>query len=209
MSVVLARQHAPGQWRPRGHSYIQRLGHRDQLPLDGSFDQAVFNLQAYEGRPSAQLGKCIRLGDPPRRGIRNSDVERLALANQIIQPSHDFFDRRNLVPHVDPIEIDVIGLQPLQARFYRLHHILALVTSRVRICARSRHGVFRGQDHALAMVLHKLAEKRFARPVGVKVRGVDEIAPGLAESIVYLPRFVLGRTPTPVIAEGHGAERCL
>jgi hypothetical protein len=27
--------------------------------------------------------------------------------------------------------------------------------------------------------------------------------------IVYLPRLVLGRTPTPVIAEGHRAERCL
>src|SRR5260370_39151939 len=100
------------------------------------------------------------------------------------------------------LEIDVIGLQPLQARFYRLHHILALFTSRVRICARSRHGVFRGQDHALAMVLHILAEKRFARPVGIKVRGVDEIAPSLAKGVVHLACFVLGRTPAPFFAEG-------
>jgi hypothetical protein len=89
----------------------------------------------------------------------------LALANQIIEPSHDFFDGRNFVPHVDPVKVDVIGLQPLQARFYGLHHILALVISRVRICARIGQAVFRGQDHALAMVLHKLAEKRFTRPV--------------------------------------------
>src|SRR6266404_4443933 len=94
-------------------------------------------------------------------------------------------------------------------RFYGLHHILALVTSRVRIGARSRHGVFRGKDHALAMVLHKLAEKRFARPVGVKVRGVDEIPPGLAKGIVHLACFVLGRTPAPFLAEGHCAERRL
>jgi hypothetical protein len=56
------------------------------------------------------------------------------------------------------------------------------------------------------MVLDKLAEKRFARPVCVKVGGVDEIAPGLAEGIVHLACFVLGRTPAPFIAEGHCAE---
>src|SRR6266699_1575697 len=59
------------------------------------------------------------------------------------------------------------------------------------------------------MALHKLAEERFARPVGIEVSGIDEIAPGLAESIVYLSHLVLGRTPTPVIAKGHRAERCL
>src|SRR5258708_39318308 len=42
--VVLARQHSSGQWRPRRHSYIQRLSHWDQLALDRSLDQAVFNL---------------------------------------------------------------------------------------------------------------------------------------------------------------------
>jgi len=77
------------------------------------------------------VGQCIRLSDPPRWGIRNSDVEHFALANQIIQPSHDFFDWGNLVPHVDPIEIDVIGLQPLETRSHCLHHILALVAGRV------------------------------------------------------------------------------
>src|SRR5580693_5824214 len=82
--------------------------------------------------------------DPPGRGIRNSDVEHLTLANQVIQPSHDFFDRRNLVPDVDPVQVDVVGLQPPEARFHSLHHILTLITGRVRIGARSSIGVFRG-----------------------------------------------------------------
>src|SRR5260370_40763496 len=79
----------------------------------------------------------------------------------------------------------------------------------VRIGARSSIGVFRGQHHARAMVLHKLAEKRFARPVCVKVGGVDEISPRFAKSVVHLARFVLDRTPAPFLAEGHCAERRL
>jgi len=51
------------------------------------------------------------------------------------------------------------------------------------------------------MVLHKLAEKRFARPVCVKVGGVDEIPPRLAKAVVHLARFVLVRTPAPFVAE--------
>ena len=70
-------------------------------------------------------------------------------------------------------------------------------------------GVFRGQHHALAVALHELAEERFARPVGVEIGGLNEIAPGLAEGVVHLSRFVLGRTPTPLLAEGHRAERGL
>src|SRR5258708_40020676 len=100
-------------------------------------------------------------------------------------------------------------LQRLGARFHRLHHTLAVVSSRVRIGARSSKGVFGGQDDALAVALHKLAEERFARPVRVEVGGVDEIAPGIAESVVDLSCLVLCRTPTPVIAKGHGAEGCL
>ena len=63
-----------------------------------------------------------------------------------------FFDRGNLVPDVNPVQVDVIGLQPLEVRFHGLHHILAVIAGRVRIGPRSSTGVFRGQDHALAMV---------------------------------------------------------
>ena len=90
-------------------------------------------------------------------------------ANLVIQSSHDLFDRCDLVPDVYPIEVDVVGLQPIEAGLYRLHHILALIAGRIGIRARSGVAVFRGQDHTLAVALRKLAEERFARPVGVKV----------------------------------------
>src|SRR6266436_8945283 len=196
--------HVLGEEAPEG---LQTAAcHRDQLPLDGSFDQAVFDLQADEGRPSAQLGKCIRLRDPPRGGIRNSDVEHLALANQIVQSAHDFFDWRNLVPHVDPVQVDVVGLQSLETRFHCLHHTFAVIAGRVRIYTLRSHGVFASHYHTLAMAFHELAEKRFARSICVKVGGVDEISASLAEGVVHLARLILSRTPAPFIAEGHGAK---
>ena len=61
------------------------------------------------------------------------------------------------------IKVDIVGSQPFKARFHCLHHILALVAGRVRVCARSGEGVFRGHHHALAVVLRKLTEERLAR----------------------------------------------
>src|SRR5260370_31646616 len=96
-------KHSSGQWRPRRHSYIQRLSHWDQLALDRSLDQAVFNLQPDEGRPSTQVGKCIRLSDPPCGSIRDARVEHFARPNQVVESSHDFFGGWDLMPHIDPI----------------------------------------------------------------------------------------------------------
>src|SRR5580704_19419344 len=84
--MVLAGKHSTGQWRPRGQAAVQGPGHRDQLSLHGSLDQAVFDLQPDEGRPPPQAGKRVRLRDPPGRRIRDADVEHFALANQIIEP---------------------------------------------------------------------------------------------------------------------------
>src|SRR6202011_1127405 len=79
----------------------------------------------------------------------------------------------------------------------------------VRIGAGSGIGVFRGQHHALPVVLHKITEERFTGPVCVDVSRVDEIAAGLTKSVVDPSRLVFGGAPTPIIAESHRAKRCL
>jgi hypothetical protein len=65
------------------------------------------------------VGKRVCLRDPPGWGIRDTDVEHLALENQIIQPSHDLFDRRDLVPDVHPVKIDIVGLQSSEVFWLR------------------------------------------------------------------------------------------
>ena len=108
---------------------------------------------------------------------------------------------------MDPIKIDVVGSQPLEARLHRLHHVLAVVAGRVRVCSRNTVGVFRGQYNALTVALHKFAQKRFARPVGVDIGSVDKIAASLAKRVVHFSRLILGRAPAPVVPEGHRSER--
>src|SRR5260370_33574058 len=102
---------------------------------------------------------------------------------------------------MDPIQVDVVGLQPFETRLHGLHHILALVARGVRVCAWKSVGVFRSEHDALAMPFHEIAEKRFAGPIRVDIGSVDEIAAGVAEGVVYLPCLLLGRTPTPVVTE--------
>src|SRR2546425_538156 len=80
-------------------------------------------------------------------------------------------DRRVRAPEVDQIMADIVGSRRFEVSFNRLHHTLAVIAGRVRVCAGSGIGVFRGHHHALTVALHKLAEERFARPVRVHVSG--------------------------------------
>src|SRR5882762_2763185 len=84
------------------------------------------------------------LGDPPGGSVRDADVKSLALANQIVQTAHDFFHRRDPVPDVHPVQVDVVGLQSFQTGFHRLHHVLAMIARRIRIIAWRGVGVLRG-----------------------------------------------------------------
>ena len=56
------------------------------------------------------------------------------------------------------------------------------------------------------MTGHEFPDEAFARPTGVKVRGVDEVATRFTEGLVDCFRFLFGRAPAPVVTEGHGAE---
>src|ERR1700681_2303290 len=55
-------------------------------------------------------------------------VDDLASPHEIVQAARDFLHRGNEVIHVRKIEIDAIGLQPLEACFDRLHHVLPIVS---------------------------------------------------------------------------------
>ena len=138
LAVIFAAEDAASQRRPRGHADIQRFRYRDEFALDGSLDQAVFDLHRDERRPAAKLGERVGLRHPPGRSIGDSDVEHLALTHQVVERSHRFFGGRELIPDVHPVQIDVVGFQALQAGFDGLHHIFAVVAGRVWVRGRER-----------------------------------------------------------------------
>jgi hypothetical protein len=107
---------------------------------------------------------------------------------------------------VDPIEVDIVSLKPLQAGLHGLHHVLAVVARGVGVLADGGVGIFGGQHHAFTVALDELAQKQLAGAVGVNIGGVKEVAARVTEGVIHLLRFVLGCSPPPFVAEGHGAQ---
>ncbi len=56
--------------------------------------------------------------------VGNADVEHFSGAHEVVERAHDFFGRRHRVPDVQPVEIDVVGAEALEARLDGLHHVL-------------------------------------------------------------------------------------
>jgi hypothetical protein len=55
---------------------------------------------------------------PPGRRIGDARIKHFARPNQVVQSAHDLFDRRDLIPDVNPLEIDIVGSQPFETRFH-------------------------------------------------------------------------------------------
>jgi len=124
VALVLAGQHTATEWRPGSHRDIERLGHRQQLPLRCALDQAVLDLEADAEAPAMQIGQRVRLGDDPGRCIRNTDIQHLARTHQIVECPHDLVDWGYEIPRMDPVETDVVGTQSFQTPLERLVHAL-------------------------------------------------------------------------------------
>ena len=90
--------------------------HRHDLALQVAPDHGVVGLQRGDPRQPAPLGDPLRLGHPPRRPVRHADVAHQALAHQLVQRLHGLLDRRGPVGAVDLVEVDMVELQPPQAR---------------------------------------------------------------------------------------------
>ena len=146
---------------------------------------------------TAKLGQGVGLGHEPGRHVRYPGVEDFALTHQVVEGPHDFFDGRDLVPNVQPIEVDVVGLEPFQTGLQRLHHALAMVAGGVRVIAGHGVGILGRQHEPLPLALHELAQQPFARSVGIDVGRVDEVAARLKEGVIDLAAFFRRKLPIP------------
>ena len=98
---------------------------------------------------------------------------------------------------MQPVQVDVVGVQPLQAGLAGLHHVLALVAAGVGVVARGFELVYLvARTTCIAVPCKKFAEERLARAVGVEVGGIDEVAARLAEG-VYISRETSLLAPQP------------
>src|SRR5215211_682153 len=133
IGAVPSGEKASPERPPCCHRQLERLRHRQQLTLDSPVDEAVRDLQPGEARPAAQIGERDRLRDDPRRGVRDPDIEHLAGPDDVVERAHELLDRRVRIPDVDPVHVDVVGAEPLEARVERLDHALAVRSPAVRV----------------------------------------------------------------------------
>ena len=71
--------------------------------------------------PATQFGERVRTRDDPGWRVRHANVQNLPHSYGVIERSHDLLHRREELPRVDPVDVDVVGAQSLEARVKRLN----------------------------------------------------------------------------------------
>lgn len=122
-----------------------------------------------------RLGAC----HVPGRHVREPEVTDFSFAHEVVQCGDDFFNWSDRIPGMQPIKVDVVGLQPAQGAVQRAVNILAPISAGVRV---SGFGIERKlccQYDAVTQIAlgEKLADHLLAFAAGVSVGGVDEVSP--------------------------------
>ena len=126
VDLVLAGQHAARD-RAVGHdAEAERLRRRQQLDLGLAVHQVVVGLQRRRRRHAELPAQMHDVRDVPGAHVGEPPFADLALADQVAEgwqwsAPRPCVDRRP----VDVVEVDVIGLQPLQAGLHGAHHVAA------------------------------------------------------------------------------------
>ena len=193
------------------HQDAEALGDRKrhQLVLGLAGLERVVDLLADEAREAHAVGHRERLHDVPAGVIRAADVADLAGTDEVVERGQRLLERRLAVPLMELVEVDPVGLEPLEARLAGGDQVMARIAAVVRPGAHREAGLG-GDQHVAALLAQRLADDLFGRAGGIDVGGVDHVDPGVeADGDVPLRlgeadrphRLVLG------LPEGHGAER--
>ena len=116
---VLAGKQAAGQRAPDQDAQALVNRERNQLVLGLPSLQGVVDLLGHEPREPVALGDAQGLHQVPGGEVRGADIAHLAVADQVIQRRQRLLQRRQTVPLVHLVEVDVIGPEPAQAGFAR------------------------------------------------------------------------------------------
>ena len=192
------------------HADAFGLAEADHLALFFAIEQVVVVLHGDEARPAVEVGEIERLGELPGVHGRGADVADLAGLHHIVERFEGFFDRGFVVPAMDLVEVDVVGLQAAEALVEFVEDGFAREAAAVGFVA--HHAVDLGGDDdgfAAGVGLEEAAENDFAVAAGVDIGGIEEVdaeVEGLAEEGLALlfvegPGVAAGLEASPVAGE--------
>ncbi len=123
VAAVFAGQPAVRQWEIRQQPNPETLAGGDTFGFRLSGKQTVMILCRHKTRLPGAARDPVGVGNLPRREMGMAKVADLALAHEFVERGDRFLDRCARVGPVHLIEVDVIGIEPPQARLARLPDI--------------------------------------------------------------------------------------
>ena len=166
---VLAGQHALGERRPHDLRDAVALAQRDHLGLGPAPQHRVLRLAGDELRHAGHVERRL---DPVRRPLAEADVARLAGLDDLGQRLHRLLERRVVVVAVALVEVDVVGLQPLQRGVDLLVDLLAREAAVAP--AHREVDLGRERERVARVAGEDLAPGALGRAAAVHVGGVEE-----------------------------------
>jgi hypothetical protein len=110
---------------------------------------------------------------------------------------------------MQPIDVDIVGLEPAQRRFALLHERLAAGAAAVWIALEQAATEFCADHDAIPAPLllrEEVTDDLFGMAVGVDVGGVDEIAAALQIGGDHRLGVRDAGAPSKILAKGHAPE---
>ena len=104
-------------------------------------------------------------------------------------------------------QVDVIGIEPLQASLNRSQHAFAVIAAGIGIVRLHRQGVFGGDHQPIAAPGGEFPHETFGAALGIAVGGIDKVAAAFDINVKQTAGFGQFGAPAPVGTEGHGAQR--
>jgi hypothetical protein len=117
--AVFSGQHTTTKRRPSDNAEAKRLAGRQKLLLGRALDETMLDLKTGDGRNAAQFGDGHGPRHAPSGKVGEAAIKNLAGPGEVIEAPHDLFDWRDAIGYVRPVEVDPIGLEPLETRFNR------------------------------------------------------------------------------------------
>ena len=170
----------------------------------------VLQLEGDDRCPASETGNGCRLGRCPGRHVGEPYVPDLARGYQVIEGAKGLVHRRYRVEVVQPVDVDVVGLQAAQRILQLLDDGLAAGAAPIRVTAIEIPEELGAEHDPVTQARtagQVLADDYLGMAVGVHVGRVDRVAAPV--KISGQDRFGLPRAapPAQVLAEGHRPER--
>ena len=185
------------------------------LALFFAVEEVVVVLHGDEAGPAVEVGEIEGLGELPGVHGRGADVAGFAGFHDIVEGFEGFFDGGFVVPAMDLVEVDVVGLEAAEALVDFEEDRFAGEAAAVGVVAHEAVDLG-GEDDVFAfgVGLEEAADEFFAGAVGVDVGGVEEIdaeiegllEEGLAVVFVEGPGVAAGSSGRWGDAVGHAAK---